>query len=143
MRRSIEKTALAETFSVTAATIHKSGSTNTLSWDMIVNRDGLVKITVEDNPEARENTIPDPLANKFFADLDAAMPINNLPTPDCLKSVSFGTVTTITYNNQTSPDISCPVNDHEKGLYTDVLQMEKLLGLDHLFRHPVNSPPVK
>ncbi len=44
----------------------------------------------------------------FYSDLEAAMPISALPRERCIKSVSFGTTTTIAFGKGESPDLSCP-----------------------------------
>jgi hypothetical protein len=53
-------------------------------------------------------------------DGDAASIAQNM---HCAKSVSFGTVTTISYRNRTSGDISCLPNDDP--LWSEIQQVEK------------------
>lgn len=47
------------------------------------------------------------LAEKLFADAEAAMPLSGLPVAHCAKSVSFGTSRYIWFRGEKSPDISC------------------------------------
>lgn len=118
--------------------IRNSGSTNTLGWTMAVKRSGQVNIVIENTRNHIRGNLPQTLTERFFLDLDAAMPITDLPQPHCAKSASFGTVTTIYYDGQLSPDVSCPDNDLEKKLYHDLKRMEKLMGLTYLFRYSPN-----
>jgi hypothetical protein len=120
------------------ARIYNSGSTNTLSWNMAIKRSGRVIIEIEGYQKPLHGNMPMEMTDKFFQDLDAAMPIENLPPGHCLKTASFGTLTSIFYDGQLSPDISCPDGDQEKALYRDVKMMEKLMGITNLSRYIIN-----
>jgi hypothetical protein len=52
-----------------------------------------------------------PMCSHLMADLKAAGPLNKLPVPHCMKSVSFGTSLFIEYKGARSPDLSCPQPD--------------------------------
>ena len=45
--------------------------------------------------------------SKLIKDLENAGPLDQLPARHCMKSVSFGSSTFITYNGVRSPDLSC------------------------------------
>jgi hypothetical protein len=46
----------------------------------------------------------------FLADLAAVGDVSTIPTTNCIKSVSFGTTTSLTANGNYSGDLECPLN---------------------------------
>ena len=107
------------------ATIVQSASTNTRSISLVVTRGGSVTYTLGNTngttltPVTGIVAIAASTASQLFADLDAASPLSALPGSGCVKSVSFGTSTTIVYGGQTTPDVSCETNPAETSLYND------------------------
>lgn len=97
--------------------LQDSGSTNTAGFCYIVSRAGSVtKITGatvlqrrQGRPDSSEQSasIPVALAKKLFTDVEAAMPLSEIPVIHCPKSVSFGTSRFISFKGEKSPDISC------------------------------------
>jgi hypothetical protein len=97
------------------AIVQDSGSTNFQGYRMVIKPSGQVSTGPNGrgrNP-SRYPTSGGPynvsldLVKRFFTDLESLMPISELPAGGCAKSRSFGSVTTITYQGQTSPDIQC------------------------------------
>lgn len=96
------------------ATITNSGSTNTQGFTLTIYNDG--SGTLAYTQRGRQNTSNQD--KKFSAStfdsqqlatlLKEVGDVSSLPRGSCLKSASFGTSTTITYNGKTSTDLSCP-----------------------------------
>jgi hypothetical protein len=112
------------------ATIVNSGSTNTSGFRIAVKRSGAAEYASiprgagahEKEPETAGREIPNDLASRLFADLEAAKPLANLPAPHCMKSRSFGTRLTVEFGGETTPDLSCGDggNEHLRALIKDV-----------------------
>jgi hypothetical protein len=108
-----------------AATIDVSRSTNSPDVHVSVNCDGSGVRTIGESMTTVIDVLPrtyeagSPEIVKFLADLDAvgdvsaipASPANpNIALSECAKSVSFGTITTITAQGKTSGDMQCLKN---------------------------------
>ncbi|GAC1545484.1 MAG: hypothetical protein NVS3B16_14910 [Vulcanimicrobiaceae bacterium] len=87
------------------ATIANSGSTNTAGYTVVVHPDFSADVSAGGATERK--TVDARRARRLFATLRAAMPLGDLPAGRCMKSASFGSVTTIAYGGQTTPDLSC------------------------------------
>src|SRR5262249_9755766 len=89
--------------------IHNTGSTNTASFEIVMSRAGKAKFVVfhYDRTDRGTGELPSGMVNKFFKDLDSAMPISTQKGGNCLKSISFGSSTYVIYKGETSPDITC------------------------------------
>jgi len=87
------------------AVITNTGSTNMAGYRIEVAPDGHAQIT--QGVGTRSVTIPAKLATQLYADLDAAGPLDALPTEHCMKSASFGSRTSIAYKTKTSSDLQC------------------------------------
>jgi hypothetical protein len=98
--------------------ILNSGSTNTSSFTVAVSRDGSLDIGIHGSVTKKQ--VPKKLANQLFADIARAGSLTALPQGHCMKSTSFGTETTIVYNGETSPDLSCAQSNIERTLAADV-----------------------
>jgi len=95
--------------------LQDSGSTNTPAFCYTVSRSGkVVKRTGTTvvqrsqgraSPSDEQASIPAPLAEKLFADVEAAMPLSGLPVARCVKSVSFGTSRYVWFKGKRSPDL--------------------------------------
>jgi len=99
------------------ARILNSGSTNSASYTISVGRDGWIDIGVRG--DVTKKRIAKKLATQLYADLARAGSLAALPHGMCMKSVSFGTRTTIVYNSESSPDLSCAQNAVERALNAD------------------------
>ena len=91
-------------------TIINSGSTNTAGFQITVQKSG--KAEYESQPrrggtQKVEKAIPKSLAQRLYADVKTAQPLDTLPVPHCAKSASFGTRTYVKFDGQESPDLSC------------------------------------
>jgi hypothetical protein len=88
------------------ALIRNSGSTNTAGYAIVVHPDGTADVTL--GGSVTHKTIDAPQAKWLFEKLKAAMPLSGMVGGHCMKSASFGTVTTIAYDGESTPDLSCP-----------------------------------
>jgi hypothetical protein len=95
------------------ATIEDTGSTNRLGVKIVVNPGGATQMHVP-GEETRTMTINAAACNRLFHDLKAFSPLSELPTPHCMKSVSFGTSLYVEYNGERSPDLNCPAPPDSK-----------------------------
>jgi hypothetical protein len=110
------------------AVIVNSGSTNTAGYTLRVRDDGWT--TLEQAGAARHKRVDKALAARFFADLRAAGPLGALPRAMCMKSTSFGSVTTVSYRGARSPDLSCPGSSSaETALGADVNALRDAAGV--------------
>ncbi len=89
------------------AVIVNSGSTNTAGYTLRVRESGWTTLEQGGAP-VRRKRVAEPLVTRLFADLRAAGSLAALPRGRCMKSVSFGSVTTVAYHGETSSDLSCP-----------------------------------
>ncbi len=114
--------------------LQDSGSTNTPAVCYSITRSGSVikrtGATVlqrrQGKPDSSEErgSIPVSLAKKLFSDVEAAMPLSELPVMHCPKSVSFGTSRFISFKGEKSPDISCGrVNERIATLKSDFTEV--------------------
>ncbi len=88
------------------AVIINSGSTNAAGYTLRVREGGWT--TLDQAGATQHKHVDAALATRFFADLRAAGPLGALPRALCMKSTSFGSVTTVAYRGARSPDLSCP-----------------------------------
>ena len=88
-----------------AAVIVDSGSTNAPGFRIVVKPSGKAELTSRN--VTKRSQVPEVLAKRFYADLEALKPLSNIPARHCMKSASFGTTRTIQYGGQESPDLSC------------------------------------
>lgn len=104
-----------------SATIVNSGSTNRPGFRIAIDSLGAAEYTAVsrraapqapgprrlDAAQPAQKILSRALADRFFADLKAAQPFSALPPVHCIKSASFGSSLTISYNNEQTPDLSC------------------------------------
>ena len=89
------------------AVIRNSGSTNTAGYIIKVWSDGQAEVTMRGALAPRSFTVNPSIAKSFFTDVKAARA--NPGTPGhCMKSASFGTVTTVLWHSWASSDLQCP-----------------------------------
>jgi hypothetical protein len=100
--------------SAQSITIVNSGSTNAAGFQIVIQKSGDAEYAsrprragIEKGAAKIQKTIPRPLADRFFADVDAARPLASLPARHCAKSASFGTRLNIEMGDDESPDLSC------------------------------------
>ena len=88
------------------AIITNSGSTNTAAYRIKLWSDGSASVQVQGRAARSYRADADATA-RFFTDVKAAR--SNPGTPQhCMKSASFGTVTTVAWHGYTSVDLQCP-----------------------------------
>ena len=110
------------------AVITDSGSTNTPAYRISLARGGRAEVATRNTLNTR--SVPADLAERFFADLSAAMPLAQLPiSQPCFKSSSFGGSMYITFGNQRSPDLSCASGPRAQVLSDDVTAIKRALNL--------------
>jgi hypothetical protein len=131
------------------AVIVNSGSTNSYGYSIQVWSDGKASVTLKENGGAAVSTpkaftVPATTAARFFSDLAAARK-GNATTVPCMKPVSFGTSTHVTWQGWTSPDLTCPPKDQlGDALVKDVDEIRQASGIPALpLRNhaPVTSTP--
>jgi hypothetical protein len=137
-----------------AATIIDSGSTNRPGFRIVVDRSGIVKLTStprrlgaqQARPAPIRRMLPHALVEAFYSDIEAAKPLDLLPSVHCAKSVSFGTTLTVVFGKQT-PDLSCGDggNAAMRDLIRDTRQIVALIQAketgDFLLRHFRRATP--
>ena len=109
------------------AVINNSGSTNTPGSTLTIHKDGSGSITYEKRTQGeRFGHYQDKayLAGTFESSqleniLTRIQDVSTIPNRDCLKSVSFGSTTTITYQGKTSGDLSC-LNNQDPQSFLDL-----------------------
>jgi hypothetical protein len=127
------------------AVIENSGSTNTAGFQILIEKSGAAEYVPgrrrrdaegETAVASQRRSIPRELARRFYADLEAAAPLHSLPTPHCMKSVSFGTRLTVTMGSEKSPDLSCGDGGNAAlgALIRDVNEIVALFGDKALHR---------
>ncbi len=97
------------------ATIEDTGSTNRPGLRVSFDRDGHATVEPRGGETQRLN-LPGGICKRFMQDLEAAGPVNELPTVHCMKSASFGSRTFVEFQGNHSPDLSCPTNGDVRSL---------------------------
>jgi hypothetical protein len=88
------------------AVITDTGSTNRRGMSITIEASG--PAVIEQRGDNKTNiTLDSELQAKFMKDVEAASPLNEVNARHCMKSVSFGSRTFITYKGIRSPDLSC------------------------------------
>ncbi|MBV8751102.1 MAG: hypothetical protein JO103_15450 [Candidatus Eremiobacteraeota bacterium] len=120
------------------ALILDSGSSNRAGYRLRVYANGTTALQQGDTPIRKQ--IPPALVKRFFADLQAAGPLDQLKVAHCMKSASFGSTTQIGYRGVMSPDVSCPgTSPIARALSIDVTAIAGAAGVSMLPR-PLPSP---
>jgi hypothetical protein len=110
-----------------AALIVNGGSTNFAGFKIAVARDGTA-VSQMPSGVALAHVAP-ATAKWLFEHLAADRPLDKLPPGECMKSVSFGSSTTIAWNGETTPDITCTSDPRVAELNRTVSAIEKQLGI--------------
>lgn len=123
------------------ATIVDSGSTNANGYTIHVASDGNASVTYAPRGGSpigtpKPFTVPAATTARFFADLAAARKANAQTVP-CMKPVSFGTTLKVTWQDWTSPDLTCPPKDAlGEALVSDVAAIRHAGDVDPLHPRP-------
>lgn len=120
------------------ALIVNSGSTNRAGYRLRVYAGGWTALQQGDVPIRKR--VPRALIEHFFADLEAAGPLDKLPAARCMKSASFGSSTQVGYRGTMSPDLGCPSPSvAARALAVDADALAAAAGVSMLPR-PLTSP---
>ncbi|HEY0394103.1 MAG TPA: hypothetical protein VGD01_06365 [Candidatus Elarobacter sp.] len=120
------------------ALIVNSGSTNRAGYRLRVWADGTTALQQGDVPLKKQ--VSAELVKRFFADLNAAGPLDRLTLAHCMKSASFGSATAIGYRGKMSGDISCPgTSTAARALAIDATALAEAAGVSMLPR-PLKGP---
>ncbi len=92
-------------------TIIDSGSTNVPGMRLTIERSGHRAIVEHKDGSKQRVKLSKDVCNRVLQDLEAAGPLNELPTGHCMKSVSFGKSIFIEYKGVRTPDLSCRQSD--------------------------------
>jgi len=111
----------------TEALIVDSGSTNRAAYRLRVSADGTTALQQGDVPIQKH--VAAALVNRFFADLRAAGPLDQLSAARCMKSASFGSTTQIGYLGKMSPDVTCPGSPAMRTLEVDAQALADAAGV--------------
>lgn len=123
-----------------SATIRNSGSTNTAGFTIALWPNGTGNVSMQ-NGNPRDVTIAHDLITRFFADLQAAQTAD-APRSHCMKSVSFGTTTSVAWHGWQSPDLQCPpFSPHVAALAKDVQDIEAAVGAAPGSLRRIGLPP--
>lgn len=109
------------------AVITNSGSTNMPGSTLTINNDGSGSITYQKRAQEQRfqrylnrTFVPGTFESSQLANmLTQIQDVSTIPNRNCLKSASFGSITTITYQGKTSGDLSCLSNEDPK-IFLDV-----------------------
>jgi hypothetical protein len=108
------------------AVIRNSGSTNTAGYTIVVHPDATAVLDLDGTTAAKP--IDKPMADAFFATLRAAGPVDKVATGHCMRSASFGSVTTVTFGGKTSGDLGCGTDPTLKSLHAAVARIADQVG---------------
>ena len=128
-----------------AAVIVNSGSTNVVGYRIVVRPDRSASIAIGSGA-AQGKTLSAAATQALFKDLAAAAPVDALEHEPCMKSVSFGSTTTIEYKGRRSPDLSCSSGNKAERVSADIATIVGELGADAVPRmggrsiHPLPEP---
>jgi hypothetical protein len=96
-------------------TIIDSGSTNRPGFRIAVDHSGEAELTStprkrgtsQEQSKPIRRMLPRATVERFQADLEAAKPLTSLPEVHCMKSASFGSNLTVSFDGEQSPDLMC------------------------------------
>ncbi len=111
-----------------AAVIMNTGSTNANGYRIVIQQHGAAEYVV--GYRRATATVTGDLTKKFFDDLAAAAPLDQLPSHPCMKSVSFGTSLFVWWSaHGRSPDLSCPTDSRGSAVRNDAQRIASELDL--------------
>ena len=118
-----------------AAVILNTGSTNTQGYRIVVQPSGDAEYI--NGSHRAIASVPASLAEQFFKDLQAAMPLTARGASDCMKSSSFGSSLFIWWNGSRSGDLTCGLSSK---VSSEALQIAQSLGMSTGLRTPLMRP---
>jgi hypothetical protein len=117
------------------AVIRNSGSTNAAGYVIVVHRDG--RADVEQAGVVSHETLARPQTAWLFAKLQASDPVSNLVSGHCMRSMSFGSTTRVTYRGATTGDLGCTFDPAARELKRTVDVIAAQLGVAMRGRRPI------
>ena len=131
---------LAASASFDNADIVNSGSTNTRGYVLHLNRSGPIVVDWQDGTKPNAVHVAPALVERFFAALDASMPLAALPSGNCPKSKSFGYSLQVRYGDANSPDLTCPVGSNANALASVASEIARAAQVSERARRPAPAP---
>jgi hypothetical protein len=122
-----------------AAVILNTGSTNFLGYRIVVQRSGAAEYV--NGPSRATARLTPSVAERFYEDVTAAMPLSQLRPVACMKSASFGSMLFVWWHGQRSPDISCPGPATVQALAADAAAIAAALHLSATGAHTIPMLP--
>jgi hypothetical protein len=127
------------------AVITNSGSTNTPAFTLTINQDGSGSLVYQKgNNLQRFNRFSDKTfpsgtfdSHQLSSLLTEIKDVNTIPDHGCLKSASFGSTTTITFQGQTSGDLSC-LSNQDAPLFLNLKHLVQTMST-HISTHSSND----
>lgn len=114
---------------VGAAMILNAGSDDLAGYRIVVLPSG--KTTAIDGAGRWQGQVPADLADRFFRDLTAAMPLTQLASGPCAKAPSAPLPTTVSFQGQNSADVSCRADDKSSALSNDAQAIARALYISN------------
>lgn len=108
-----------------AAMIFNIGSPDAAGYRIVVLPSG--KAISVDGAGRGQGQLPADMANRFFLDLGAAMPLSQLPAVTCTKTAIAPLPTFVTFHGERSADLSCGGGDKSAALLGDALAIARTL----------------
>ncbi|MBD5633370.1 MAG: hypothetical protein IAI49_02725 [Candidatus Eremiobacteraeota bacterium] len=108
--------------------IVNSGSTNTAGFRIDVHPDATVD--VHQFGETVRKSVDRAQVDELMAKVKAGAPFSEPASAHCMRSVSFGTTTKVTYDGRTTGDIGCGAGPAGQDLSRTVHAIETQLGLN-------------
>ena len=111
-----------------AAVIENSGSTNAAGYTIVISPDGNAVVRQYDSFQRKVAGAPQ--TRWLFLKLREAAPLDSLATVHCLKSASFGSSTTVSWNDRSTADLSCGGDPLSRELMRTIGVIVRDLGID-------------
>jgi len=125
---SVRRAPIAFAFSKDAALIENSGSTNFEGFAIAVETSGSALIREPNG--VRRGSISAATAKSLFSLLAANRRLGRIAVDHCMKPVSFGSTTTVTWRGQRTPDLSCGGSAAAQDLSRTAGAIERQLGVE-------------
>ncbi len=117
------------------AVIQNSGSTNAAGYTIVVRRDGNAEI--DQAGVVSHAALARPQTEWLFAKLQADDPVSNLVSGHCMRSMSFGSTTRVTYRGATTGDLGCTFDPSARELKRTIEVIAAQLGVAQRLRRPI------
>jgi hypothetical protein len=119
--------------------IENTGSTNAAGWRISIGKLGMA--TWQSGDGSGQSMLPAAMSARLMQDIAASGSLARLPPGPCAKSVSFGTRTFMTIDDDKSPDLSCPGNAKAQSLEADIETIASFLSVRNVMHGPGAAMP--